>query len=49
MIGLKSKIDEDKLIKVSRMKEVMLSISYRINQVAGKAKFIKSEFGEKEF
>ena len=28
---------------------VMLNLSYRFNQPAGKAKFIKSEFGEKEF
>lgn len=28
---------------------IMLNLSYRINQPAGKAKFIKSEFGEKEF
>ncbi|MEM9831293.1 MAG: outer membrane beta-barrel family protein [Bacteroidota bacterium] len=28
---------------------IMLNLSYRINQPAGKSKFIKSEFGEKEF
>ena len=28
---------------------IMLNLSYRINQPAGKAKFIKSEFGEQEF
>ncbi|MFP4096142.1 MAG: TonB-dependent receptor domain-containing protein [Cyclobacteriaceae bacterium] len=28
---------------------IMLNFSYRINQPAGKAKFIKSEFGEQEF
>lgn len=28
---------------------IMLNLSYRINQPAGNAKFIKSEFGEKEF
>ena len=28
---------------------IMLNLSYRLNQPAGKAKFIKSEFGEKEF
>jgi len=28
---------------------IMLNLSYRINQLNGKAKFIKSEFGEKEF
>ena len=28
---------------------VMLNLSYRLNQPAGKAKFIKSEFGEQEF
>ena len=28
---------------------IMLNLSYRLNQPAGKAKFIKSEFGENEF
>ena len=28
---------------------IMLNLSYRINQPVGKAKFIKSEFGEQEF
>jgi hypothetical protein len=28
---------------------IMLNLSYRINQSSGKARFIKSEFGEKEF
>nr|WKN36199.1 TonB-dependent receptor [Tunicatimonas sp. TK19036] len=28
---------------------IMLNLSYRINQQMGKSKFIKSEFGEKEF
>lgn len=28
---------------------IMLNLSYRINQQTGKSKFIKSEFGEKEF
>lgn len=28
---------------------IMLNFSYRLNQPAGKAKFIKSEFGEQEF
>lgn len=28
---------------------IMLNLSYRLNQPAGKAKFIKIEFGEKEF
>ncbi len=28
---------------------IMLNLSYRFNQVTGKAKFIKSEFGENEF
>ena len=28
---------------------IMLNLSYRLNQPAGKSKFIKSEFGEKEF
>ena len=28
---------------------VMLNLSYRFNQPAGKAKFIQSEFGEQEF
>jgi len=28
---------------------VMLNLSYRINQTAGKSRFIKSEFGDKEF
>jgi hypothetical protein len=28
---------------------VMLNLSYRINQTAGRSRFIKSEFGDKEF